>query len=996
VSDERRLTPEEQALLRRYLSIDGDGNVVGDNNEVTVTEQTAGNYAVQIGEQRILVRIGELRHILNVEYRSDHYEARLNGDGAVVQGKGAVGAGREGIAVGGEIHGDVTVTVTYQGNAVAIPSREAIAAHCRALAADLQTATRRWGGVARYIQEEGSALPIEASPYDAGRLGAREGLLPALHRADRLLVLGGAGSGKTVSLQRLAWDLCQSPEASSIPVMIKLFRYDGAPLAEWVRPELQRMGRLRIDGAQALAAFLKEGPGRCVFLFDGLNEVQPDYRDALVGALVRWANNYPRHPVILTSRPQDEVWRRLRDAADRALVVQPITEAQVQAYLRDHLGDRGVSLYDQLDERLRTMARTPLILWLIKEAGEAEESIPGNRGELYWRFVSRMLRRDTQRRMDAGIPERLKRRALADIAYHLGQDKRLVCPREDAVAVVARRRDVDARLAEDVIGACARHGLLAGDQTLWFVPHQTVQEHFAALALREIAQREWALTRWQRLKRGAKRVLTGESDDLNALAADDWWMETFVQLAGLVDDTDRLVREIVRVNPWLAWWCVGEGRGVSEETQEAVENRSIRLLASENVADRRRVVAALAQIRNERTVDPLFRAAGDPDDEVVWLAVQALAEMGESARQPILEALKGTDPQLWKTALKCLRAQPESSLWVEVPDQMWNEMLETTDRLRATKVWARMPSASAVAPLFRSAGDKDDEVAGLAVQALVEMGEVPKEFVSAFLRGTNGRLKLAGLRYLLAQPDRAFGSKMLEGVLGQSVVRVPPGPFLMGSDEDQDPQAHGVELPQHEMYVPGYWIGRYPVTVAQFRAFVEESGYEVDERSLDDPDDHPVRYVSWHDARAYCHWLSEETGLTVRLPSEAEWEKAARGTDGRIYPWGDERPTDDLCNYGNSKRGTTPVGRYLPLGGSPYGCADMAGNVWEWTRSLYDSYPYDPSDGREDPESDGPRILRGGAFFSLAGVVRCAYRPWNVPINRNRDLGVRVVVSPSL
>jgi hypothetical protein len=95
----------------------------------------------------------------------------------------------------------------------------------------------------------------------------------------------------------------------------------------------------------------------------------------------------------------------------------------------------------------------------------------------------------------------LKRRALADIAYHLGQDKRLVCPREDAVAVVAKRLGGDARLAEDVIGACARHGLLAGEQDLWFVPHQTVQEHFAALALREIAQREWALTRWQRWKR---------------------------------------------------------------------------------------------------------------------------------------------------------------------------------------------------------------------------------------------------------------------------------------------------------------------------------------------------------------------------------------------------------------------------------------------------------------------------------------------------------------
>jgi formylglycine-generating enzyme required for sulfatase activity len=465
------------------------------------------------------------------------------------------------------------------------------------------------------------------------------------------------------------------------------------------------------------------------------------------------------------------------------------------------------------------------------------------------------------------------------------------------VAVVARRLGGDARLAEKLIESCARHGLLAGEQDLWFVPHQTVQEHFAALALREIAQREWALTRWQRLKRGAKRMLTGELDRLNALAADDWWMETFVQLAGLVDDTDRLVREIVRVNPWLAWWCVEEGRDVSEETRQAVEDRSIRLLASDRVADRQRAVAALAQIRNARTVEPLFRAAVDPDEEVAGLAVQALIEMGDGVR---------------------------------------------TQALR----FARQPEH----PLYPS-----------------------------------------GLAYL-------------DAVLGVSVVWVPSGIFLMGSDKEKDPQAYTRELPQHEVDLPGYWIGRYPVTVAQFRAFVEESGYVVVARTLDDLDDHPVRHVSWDDARAYCRWLSGKTGLAVRLPSEAEWEKAARGTDGRIYPWGDQPPTDDLCNYGNLKRGTTRVGRYSPQGDSPYGCADMAGNVWEWTRSLWGEnwkesgfgYPYDPSDGRENPEADGYRVLRGGAFGFNPYLARVAFRHWYSPGDRNVDLGIRVVVSPSL
>jgi formylglycine-generating enzyme required for sulfatase activity len=122
----------------------------------------------------------------------------------------------------------------------------------------------------------------------------------------------------------------------------------------------------------------------------------------------------------------------------------------------------------------------------------------------------------------------------------------------------------------------------------------------------------------------------------------------------------------------------------------------------------------------------------------------------------------------------------------------------------------------------------------------------------------------------------------------------------MGSDKTQDPQARDNELPQHEITLPGYWIGQHPVTVAQFRSFVDESGYRpADRDSLRGQDDHPVVNVTWHDALNFCRWLAEETGLPVTLPSEAEWEKAARGTDGRIYPWGDDLPDEDRCNFGN-------------------------------------------------------------------------------------------------
>jgi formylglycine-generating enzyme required for sulfatase activity/energy-coupling factor transporter ATP-binding protein EcfA2 len=237
---------------------------------------------------------------------------------------------------------------------------------------------------------------------------------------------------------------------------------------------------------------------------------------------------------------------------------------------------------------------------------------------------------------------------------------------------------------------------------------------------------------------------------------------------------------------------------------------------------------------------------------------------------------------------------------------------------------------------------------------------------------------------------------------------IPAGEFWMGTSEQRiaallsrfggEQAWYESESPQRRVRVPVYAISRVPITNAQYRLFTEATGHPPPGHwEAGGPpkgiESHPVVYVSWHDALAYCRWLGQMTGKGIALPSEAQWEKAARGhQDQREFPWGDAFEAT-RCNSAYLRLGnTTPVGIF-PEGASPYGVLDMSGNVWEWCQTKwqgnYQAYADD-----NDPEGDAPRVLRGGAFDGYQGDVRCAYRYGGDPHGRDYSVGFRVVVAP--
>lgn len=268
----------------------------------------------------------------------------------------------------------------------------------------------------------------------------------------------------------------------------------------------------------------------------------------------------------------------------------------------------------------------------------------------------------------------------------------------------------------------------------------------------------------------------------------------------------------------------------------------------------------------------------------------------------------------------------------------------------------------------------------------------------------------------LVEPEPpTIGSIRISEIDQMEQVYVPSGEFIMGSsDIEAKITIEGgrayPEIPVNTVYLDGYWIDQYEVSNRQYALCVDAgvcqppylSSSETRTKYFGNSEysNYPVIWVTWYMARAYCEWGGR------RLPTEAEWEKAARGTDGRKYPWGDDPVSGERANfcdvnctrtianplYDDGYSDTSPIGNY-PAGTSPYGAMDMSGNVWEWTSTLIQPYPYDATDGREDPEVYGERTWRGGPWSNGYWWMRSSVRYRSIPSYWYVNLGFRCASS---
>jgi formylglycine-generating enzyme required for sulfatase activity len=905
--------------------------------------------------------------------------------GAAAADRGVVQRGKEQIAVSGDVGHDLTIYVVenYLSGAPKLDEegfRQALNSYLTWLDGNCGELTLR--GIKQRDQqvltlpldEVYTSLTVEARGsqfLDVGQL---------LLQGPRLVVTGAPGSGKSTILQYVTWTLAhalltgdaqlaadrlgftipQDGEGVDRPEQLKLPLPIFIPLHAYAE-QLRRFGEDKDARKATLSAFVSDYLIRrqalglpedffeqllvrgqsCLLLLDGLDEVPDEkMRERVSRAVEDLVHAAPRNQVVVTSRPAAYADRVVLGARFRHLHLQPMAPEQV-ARLVTRLYAAAIP-----DEKERARETSALLA-----AIDNLEKLRARMGTEE-RFIT--------------TPLLVRMIVIVHFSRRQLPEQRAELYREVVEVLLSSSHHPDVKVAhalEDVGGALAQRRNLLG--MLAFHMHSQGQ---GTRAIREAE-----------LKRVLVDYLTPQEGPGRAARTVDDFVTAARQRGSFLDERS------------------GQYQFLHLSFQE--------FLAARHLAETVREVGEMAG----------FLENGRLDD--AWWREPALLLLGY---------LSNSSPEVAGKLARRLARLPAPG--APMPD--WPP-LEPAERLAGAALAAagilEQPNAP---PALRG------ELADLLTD-LLTTGEGPKEWAA-----TGDALARLG------DPRPGVGQRP-DGLPDIVWCEVAAGSFAMGTRKGDIPalqERYGGDkewyedaVPQHPVSVAAYYIARYPVTVAQYRAFVEDGGYAErhywteagwDWRQKEGVNEaktyrqefslpnHPVVGVSWYEAVAFCRWLGarmqgasgkqqvwrddqlevlelEAGALQVRLPTEAEWERAARGTDVREYPWGDEFDAG-LCNVGETGIGSTSTVGIFPGGSSPCGALDMSGNVWEWCQSRYAAYPYQAGDGREDLEATGSRVLRGGAWYVNRDFARCACRNGYDPRSRYYYVGLRVVLSPAL
>jgi formylglycine-generating enzyme required for sulfatase activity len=748
---------------------------------------------------------------------------------------------------------------------------------------------------------ETRALPMRLAQYTPQRTdgeGQSVELLAAVQGANRTIILGEPGSGKSAALERLAWVTATTtlkrvqtdPTAPLVvPVLARLADYAAgeADLIPLLTGVLNELGAWQL-GDTSVRLLLWAQNVRMVLLLDGLNELARARVEDGRTAIRKHLRNYRTHVVHLTCRTADfdaeqEAHPEKQVLPEASLwTVQPLVddirywgdegESDVREYLRFHLKDKAEPLYTHLrsDDRLASLARNPLFLWMFKQAAaDGQGALPRNRGELLRSFVKapRVLGRVPVKE-DRWVVED----ALAWVGWQMQEAGVLQCEGDalyDALERAKGKRSIELDTLKTHLKAT---GLLLdlGDDRYRLL-HQLVQEYAAAAHL--LAAKEAAA-------------------QLPVLARDEWWRETCI-LALWLDTTLH--------TPAYLFGLMGDA---------AVDLR-VRVAAAT-------ILGEVGDPRFERNV----YAGGVEAIEPQMVSIPAgLALLG------------GADAEAYEHEKPACEA-PVAAFELAV-----------------------YPVTNAEFSCFLEAGGYDDPslwtVGGQAW--LSGEGQLDPE--------TEQNLRNQ-YRYF-SRDVEAFIAQMKQVAAMSDALADAYRQVAANFTEEEFVQVYGSQILGDQRREPVYWHD------SRFNRPIQ-----------------PVVGVNWYEAMAYAAWLARVTGKGYCLPTEAQWEWAARRSVRR-YPWGDDWD-GCRCNWrGSGLNAPNPVGVY-PHGVTADGLHELAGNVYEWTTSLHRPYPYLADDGREAADVEGLRAVRGGSWYTDRDTVRCAYRDRYNPRGRVVHWGFRL------